>query len=446
MTSMKVIGLALGRCLLTVFLASMLASCVQAPAPVVPHSLSMEDAHRCCQVSSGAPERMMLADGSRLLIDPSSMVARGDSVLMLGSQLIVLGGPGEVAADGAIGVLRDPSGALSVVPSPRPHGTVHEPKAVPAEGGGWDVLFVTSETASQFGYFDSAGIWYAHFDGRTWDRVERVADAISARLAGPGTGNPVVSDNGLVFPYIFDRSRELRSNAEGNQGVVMLRQRNGGWAADTLPTWEAPGSIRLSRMNGELRAIMTKSYFADQRPHGPALFTANYDDGWRTPRMVFDPSGEYVADVVGQAGSEGADGLSWRVDSPDADGFRIEWGVVEGDSLSRRYPVATGPFFGSRPTTVQWDDRRTVLLIRDGESQDRLDVYVASKDGVVNAGTVTIPLMNLITHSVPLADGRILVLTGGQDSTDGADPPFVSYLTELTVNCATPAAEEARIP
>jgi hypothetical protein len=76
-----------------------------------------------------------------------------------------------------------------------------------------------------------------------------------------------------------------------------------------------------------------------------------------------------------------------------------------------------------------------VWLTRDEDSRERLRVYVAVDTHVRDAGTVAAPLMNFVTSAVPLKGGRVLVLTGGPDPTPGAEPPFASYLTEITVGC-----------
>jgi hypothetical protein len=88
----------------------------------------------------------------------------------------------------------------------------------------------------------------------------------------------------------------------------MLVRRPSGWTADTLRTWEAPESVHLTAIDGRVRAFIAQSYFTRGRPHGPALFAADYNDGWGTPRLVDDPAPEYVPEVMKTAGGENARG------------------------------------------------------------------------------------------------------------------------------------------
>jgi hypothetical protein len=364
------------------------------------------------------------------------MAVQGNSVLILGSPAYVFNGQSNTPGTTVIGIVRNGHGRISTVPSPISTDSVRDPQAIAAKRGGWHVLFATGTRGTKWSLFayETADIWYAHFDGEKWNGTQRVARARSATVSPRFASSPIEADQGLAFAYIYDRSSELRSNAEGNQGLVMLVRRPGGWAADTLRTWEAPESVQLTVINGRVRAFIAQSYFTGGRPHGPALFAADYNDGWGTPRLVDDPAPEYVPEVMKTAGGENARGVSWLKAAPGPEKRRLVWEAHDDEGNVQR-SVITHTDLGDIPAVVGLADRTMVWLTRDADSRERLRVYVAADTRVRDAGTVAVPLMNFVTSAVPLKDGRVLIFTGGPDPTPGAEPPFASYLTEIAVGC-----------
>jgi len=390
-----------------------------------------------CRVSARAPRPVRLPDGSRILVDASSMAVQGNSVLIPGSPTYVFNRPRNTTDATVIGIVRNGHGTISTVPSPISNDSVRDPQAIAAKGGGWHVLFATGKPGTKGNLFayETADIWYAHYDGRRWTGTQRVARARSATVSPRFASSPIETDQGLAFAYIYDRSSELRSNAAGNQGLVMLVRRPSGWAADTLRTWEAPESVHLTVFDGRVRAFIAQSYFTGGRPHGPALFTADYNDGWGTPRLVDDPAPEYVPEVMKTAGGENARGVSWLKAAPGPEKRRLVWEAHDDEGTIQRSEVITQMDPGDIPAIVALADRTMVWLARDADSRERLRVYLAPDTRVRDAGTVAVPLMNFVTSAVPLKDGRVLIFTGGPDPTPGAEPPFASYLTEIAVGC-----------
>jgi hypothetical protein len=364
------------------------------------------------------------------------MAVQGNSVLILGSPAYVFDGPSNTTGAIVIGILRDGDGKISTVPAPISTDSVRVLQAIAAKGGGWHVLFATGTRGTKWSLFayETADIWYAHFDGQKWTGTQRVARARSATVSPRFASSLIETDQGLAFAYIYDRSSELRSNAEGNQGLVMLVRRPSGWAADTLRTWEAPSSVQLTGINGRVRAFIAQSYFTGGRPHGPALFAADYNDGWGTPRLVDDPAPEYVSEVMKTAGGENARGVSWLKAAPGPEKRRLVWEAHDDEGNVQRSIIAQTDL-GDIPAIVGLADRTMVWLTRDEDSRERLRVYVAADTRVRDAGTVAVPLMNFVTSAVPLKDGRVLIFSGGPDPTRGAEPPFASYLTEIAVGC-----------
>lgn len=416
-----------------------LPACAQAPISQVANAAMAEDR---CSMSAQAPQRITLPDGSRIMVDVSSMAVQNDDILVLGSPFYVIGEPGQPLNTSAVGMVWSGAGQIALVPSPLPTRDVKEMQAVAAKDGGWHVIFVTG-TRQTIAY-DSADIWYAHYDGRGWTEAKRITRAYDAKLSPWFASNLVETGQGLAFALTFSRSAERRSKEVVNNGIVMLLQDRDEWTPDTLPTWRAPQSIQLTALDGKLRAIFSQSYFTNQRLHGPALFIADYDSTWQSPRLVYDPepeynpAGQYISTVMLPTSRAHARGVSWLIAGKgEFDGAqRLEWGVISDDGSVRPWSVAKSDDFLSVPATIDIDSYTTVWLVRDGDSRERLRVYAGTEVGIHDVGIVETPLMNFVTGAVPLKDGRIIAVTGGADNTAGAEPPFASYLTEITVRCA----------
>jgi hypothetical protein len=391
-----------------------------------------------CRLYARAPQRLLLPDESRVLIDPSSIAVQGDEVLIVGSTLHVFNEAGDMVDHGAIGVLRDPSGDVSLVSSPLPPANVSELQAVAARGGGWHVTFVTGTRGASWhpSAYNTADVWYAHHDGMGWTRTERVTRVRAANFSRAATSNIVETARGVAFAIVFDRSWDLGSNEAGNQGVIMLLNRHDGWSEDTLRTWEAPRSVRLAVPDGKVRAIIAQSYFANRRPHGAALFMADYDTTWQQPVMVYNPAPQYVYDIIMPKGGEAGQAVSWRraVRGLDVDTGRLEWGVLSEDHSIQPVGVASVASLDV-PATVATADGVTVWVVRDGVSRDLLRFYAATDTRVRDLGVLNVPLMNVVISAVPLEDGRIVVVTAGPDTATAAQPPFATYITEVTVRC-----------
>lgn len=418
-----------------------LLACAQAPISQVANAAMAEDR---CSMSAQAPQRITLPDGSRVLMNASSMAVQGDDVLILGSPFYLFDRPGQEAlSESAVGLVWSEAGQISLVPSPLPTRELHELQAVAANEGGWHVLFVTGTRRAVS--YDSADIWYAHYDGRAWTETQLITRARAARLSPTFASNLMETKQGIAFAFAFDRSSESRLAEEVSEGAVMLLKRKNGWTHDTLPTWSAPRSIKLAAPDGKLRAIFSQSYFADKRLRGPALFTADYDSTWQAPRIVYDPepeynpAAEYVNTVMMPKGGDNARGVAWRVATKgnfEGDA-RLEWGVISDDGTIQRWSV-TNDFIMSTSAVIDIAGRTTVMLARHGDSREQLRAFAATDAGIHYLGVVTTPpLMNFLTPAVPLKDGRIIAVTTGPDHTPGIELPLVaSYLTEITVRCA----------
>lgn len=408
-----------------------------------------------CTVRASAPQPITLRNGAGVTIDVSSMVRNGGRVLIAGTPTHewapdARAGDGPVGAAGAFGVIRDAAGRHNLVPPPPGVADAKHPRAASAGAGGWHVLFVTGSrgTGASLLAFPSAEIWYGRYDGRAWHDVTRITRVLEAALLPEMSSRLVVTRTGLAFAYAFDQSSVRRSNAHGNQGLVLLHRHGAHWRADTLNTWEAARAIQLTTdSSGTVFAAYAQSYFARQRPHGPALFTARYDTAWTRPQLALDTPPLDLATPMLPPSIGAGSPIAWSATVPGTYSTTLIWGVLARDGViqpMRRVASIRGV---DRPAMLVVDAARTAWLVRDGESRTALRVLVAGRDTVQDLGVIPVPLDNFATHAVALSDATFLIATGGLGRTP-SDPPASSYLTEVTVRCqgARPSGRAAQVP
>ena len=135
----------------------------------------------------------------------------------------------------------------------------------------------------------------------------------------------------------------------------------------------------------------------------------------------------------------GADGLHTVLrttrQGPDIVPLRVEWGVMDGDSVIRHwYLTEEDP--SSLPAAVSIGGNKTITLIRDGDSKERLKIFVVSDAGVQDLGVLTVPNMNFWLPVAALSDDRVVAVTVGSDAVYGAERSLMtSYFTEFNVRC-----------
>jgi hypothetical protein len=413
------------------------------------HAGTAVDAHvtsrggsAACDVRAGQSQRITLRDGSSLTIDAASIATNGQSVAVAGTPIHVWAAGATSDSSPrrtrpAIGVIRETSGAVRLVPAPPTVPTASYPRIASAGAAGWHFLFVTGKLGATGNAlaFEQAELWYGRFDGRRWQGVQRVAHARSASLLPGMSSDLVLAKEGLAFAYSYDRSNALRSNSPGNQGLVLLHRRFGRWSADTLRTWEGPRAVALTALPDEgVLAAFAQTYFQRPRPRGPALFTARYRSAWEDPRLVLDLGPQYVAAPMVASAGAGRHVLAWQTMAPGADTGTLDWGIaITGGQLQRIGPI--GPVAPiDRPAMLRLDDRRTVWLARNGASRGELRVLVREDSALTGAGVVRVPLHNFAIVAAPLSGSEVLVVSGGLGDSPH-EPPASSYFTVVAVKC-----------
>jgi hypothetical protein len=296
--------------------------------------------------------------------------------------------------------------------------------------------------------FMDAEIWYGRYDGRQWHEVKRIARAHAAELLPGRSSELVIARSGPAFAYAFDHSAARRSNAAGNQGLVLLHRRGSEWSADTLQTWEGPRAVQLTTdTSGIIVAVFTQAYFEGGRSHGPDLFTARYLRRWDRPQLVMTIPSRYVAaPTVGGRIHTGSP-IAWQSAQPGAESANLEWGVFGSDHLIRPIGRLAPTSIMDRPAMLRLGSAGALWIVRDGHSVTSLRFLAAQDTVAQDLGTIQVPVDNPVTHAATLADGTILIVSGGLGRAP-SDPPASSYLTTAVVRCtgARRTARAARVP
>lgn len=401
-----------------------------------------------CIVVAGPSQRVSLRPGSSVTVDAGSIATNGQSLLIAGTPTHVWLSPSDRGAppasdSAALGVIRDPDGSFRLVPPPPGKVELTHPRVASAGAAGWHFVFVAGKDGgtnpwSSVLKFDSADVWYGLFDGRAWRNLERITRTLGSSLVPGMSSDLVVTSDGLAFAYAFSRVRELQSNDRGNQGLVLLRRRGSRWLTDTLHTWDDPWAVQLTAdAAGGVLALYAQVYFAAGRPHGPALFLARHDSVWADPRLLFEAEGGYVRAPLAIVLRSADTLVSWRTTIHGEEDAKIEWGILasEGpDGIMRQIgpTVPTDPW--DKPAMIPLTDGRALWLVRNGESQTELRVFMANGSQVSDLGAIRVPISNGKPIGIPLPDGTALVVTIGLGGPD--EPPASTYLTQPAVTCA----------
>lgn len=183
--------------------------------------------------------RRLVVDGARVYVDPSSVVAQGGSVLVLGlpsyiSRWDTNSGRWQVSRDSIFGALIREDGAWQAIPLPPRVRHPFAPRAAPRADGSWDVVFLELPAVFDPQTSDSVvGIWHGRLNGTEWASIERVIV--------PGEVQPRILQvsrllrvgDTLTWAAPFGRGR-----AGGLDGTLVLERRGEGWTWRTW-TWRA---------------------------------------------------------------------------------------------------------------------------------------------------------------------------------------------------------------
>ena len=437
------------RPLATVLITALLAGAGATSARIRFASAESVISADSCSVAVLDQHPVTLETGSHVSVDVSGVAVNGNTVIVVGSDTHIW--PSGVARDSsspigertAIGVLRDASGRLSIVPSPMPDERILTPRVASAGSVGWDVIFVTmADTARQVGRWLNANLWYGRFDGRAWHDISQLGGVRSAYLSNNSTSDLVSVRGALYFAFPYDRTVELHASPAGSSGLVMLKRRGGRWTFDTLPTWRGPDQVQLAPNadSATVSAAIAQVFFENHRSHHSSLFVVKYDSAWHEPQLAVTDSStsqRYVADPkIRVAGTRTL--VAW-VTGPAGAAFsarrNIEWAMVPSDvrALVAR-PLESKSLLDVFDLTT-WDEHRTLWFLRDGDSNSQVRVLMTDTAATSDLGVVVAPLDNYGPIAWALPDHTVLLITGKRGVAED-EAPAATYFTRLTVSCS----------
>lgn len=398
-----------------------------------------------CSVKLMESKPITLDDGSTVTVNAGRVAKNGESMMIVGTMTNVfpisrVAFKWSYAPDSVLGVLRDREGKYRLVPAPVVGDRVLHPKAASAGAAGWHVVFFTGTEGSgpSLSAFKEATIWYGRFDGQSWHDVKRVAQVTNAKLNPQMSSALVVDRRGLSFAFPFDVSSDRKSNATGNQGVVLVRRTAGKWQLDTLNTWDAPNyvAIGVNQDSAGVTLALAQSYFERFRSWPPALFLVRHDTGWHQPQRAYADSTAGVMAPFIEMGS-GEPVVSWSTGDPsDWDRFELQRGVTANHGATFTAQPLGVTFGYPDAGAAVLDSHVSVWIVRAEKATTAIRVWVGVGLRRMDLGDINVAVQNLIILAAPLNDRELLVLTGTNGSTDLSSRP-ASIASILKVSCGS---------
>lgn len=385
-------------------------------------------------------------DGSPITINASSAATKNGIVLFAGTptlrwRIAERGSYVLEPTPGWVGVTRDAQGGVHLVPLPPGHRDLAEPRVSAAGRGGWHFVFVRGRQGALGNAlsYERADIWYAHWDGMRWGRVERIAVAQNAMLTAGLSTELVEAGGRLAFSYAFDNPNH---DTSASRGVVMLTRRRGAWHADTLKTWDAPRSIQMMPLDSAtFRLVFAQSFFERGRPRGPALFAVDYSETWSSPRVLLELSPQYVVQPTVAPQGHGDAVLSWRTAQPGVDNESLERGWLSSGGVFTREGSFTTVMPMDRPAVMTVGTRSTLWFARSGSARDTVRAFLAAPGvALQDLGSFAVPFENFSLIGAAPTHRSVVLLSGGRMEIGGV-MSYASFLTALSVSCP-PAATE----
>lgn len=426
------------------------SSALSAPSPRVPWpAQASHRVHSACRVLAVAVHALTLADGRTLTIDTHSAAYNGTSAFFAGNRIYIWPRnssksslPTDASASTYLGILIDSTQTVTLVPNPLAPRVAVAPRVASDGLGGWHVIFTTGNPGGLTGpaMLDTATVWYGHFEGAKWTELSKIANVSSVYPLETNSSALVVADGTLNWALPFDRSWYLKSNASGNQGVILFRRSGGRWRQDTLRTWAGPFAVRaIARANSDrLTVAIVQDYFEKHRPRHAAVFIATYDRSWTIPRKVAGDGEHGVTDAM-IAPLDTGFVLGWKTtENAGAEGGMLSWVVFSGPEDTGAEVHDMGPLNPLDWPILRVLDSTTVIwLTRAHASRDSVDFLAIRNRTTRDIGAIRLPLDNFGPEAVVLSPTRLLVVTGASGRERERDGP-ASILSLVRLTCSDP--------
>ena len=391
-----------------------------------------------CELQASKSQRIMLPDGSTVVIDAKSMAANGRSVLIAGTPVNVWAPPGRSVENWkeprGIGVIRDSRGAFRIVPIPEQVPDAQLPRVTSAGRHGWHFIFASGHM--HLARFERATLWYGRFDGRQWREVRRIGEARGADLL-EANSDLVRTGDGLAFAYPYERVR-ARVGVAGEQGIVVHRRAGREWRSYDLPMSDAPSFVQLVPVRGgnAILALIAVNAFENGRPLGSSLFTAKLDTAWHRPIVAVRAGTTwYVQWPMVAPGSDNTSVVAWRERLYGTTWSRVAWGRLNSDgTVQRGGIVADSIGMLGQTAMLRGSGGETLWLARRVNSYDAFRVFALAGTTLHDLGDVRQPVWASPAGTLE-RDGSILTV-GGRLDTTSVDIPAYSLTASLRITCS----------
>ena len=401
--------------------------------PGSPGRSPVSQAVPACTSLAGPSRRLELPDGRIISVDVQSVARAGESILAVGRFAYVFpptanSRTSPELVDSILGVLIDGGDRVSLVPNPAAPRTVRYSRAAAMPNGSFQVLYATSAPEGLLAHTDTATLWLTTYREGVWSSPSRVA---AVRTASLDRASALLQKDGqLAFLYPFRDDR--RHNEDG--GVVLLRQRQGRWASDTLRTSTEPTSVSAT-YDPVRRSIVVAFTVANHLPPLVAqrLFLARFDSAWSRPVATAGDGAVPIVhpSLLSHGRALVASWLTWP--SRDPARGRLQW--LQLDTLGRphvRSAIDSGK--ATYPYELAEVNSRLVWLYHGDPYGRSLKLMIAEDSTVTGLPDVKAEFWNPATKTIALSGSRLLVFTQRRAQTE-TEPMAASFTTALEIRC-----------
>jgi hypothetical protein len=275
------------------------------------------------------------------------------------------------------------------------------------------------------------------FDGTAWRDVQQVITVRNAALEPTLSSSLLVANGELAFAFPFDGFEKTKSNAPGNQGVILLRRRQRRWIADTLNTSSEPNYVRLAAGpdSGVLTVAIVQPYYAERRSWASSLFLAQYDSSWHSPTRIAGDGTHpvYEPSLIVRGRRVLA---TWANDpSGTGDSTSLEWTTFRGTAqyrVPRRLASGTGV---EDYDVVALDERLVIWFVRSGTSRKLIKVVLSGDSTMTELQDVPLPLDSPAPRAVAMSSTDVFIVSSGLAATP-SEPAASTFITRLRLKCS----------
>lgn len=385
-----------------------------------------------CRIVSIDRDELRSANGDRLYVEPSSLTASGDDLLLAGTPNYILrfapGStlPSEVVTNGILGVILRRDGSVVPVPAPRDATRIAGIRTAARAAGGWHVVFSEAERLNADGFpFPGVRMWYGVLEGSTWRRLEALPLPEGHEVSPLSISSLVSMDDSLAVAAIVEPTGSRRA-------VALFTRGAGGWKGSAAPHNAAYVESVWPRGQEPLVAVVKGDETRQNDVNSLLLYAVRPD--WRRVRRVAGGTGAPVhAPGFQPAGAGYLSGLVGREHEMGDRNEATLWPLDEGqaprilDTSAAR--LATHAIPGSGLVAV-------VEHLMDDDVSRELRLYQSGADGVRLIEALRYPFAGYSASAFLPPDE--LVIAGPHVMTFGVGEMVVGRLLRVKLNCGPP--------